>query len=535
MLSRALCHNAAAMTMSRKQFLALSGKAAGAAALTTWSLLGPDAALAADVLDSAEVRKVHEAIARSKSAHIRKVQEDLRQPSVSSWNRGIDEMAARMMAHFKAIGCREINLVKTDGLPGIFAYYDGGAPKTLSVYMMYDTQPFEESRWTSPPLEARLVPMPPFQQVVIARGAVNDKGPNRMFLNALESILEAHGRLPVNIMFTCDGEEEQGSPHFHQVLEPYRDRLKTCDAHLTIGPHQDKAGGVTLALGGKGILYLEIEASGARWGRGPQKRPIHSSRKAILDSPTWRLVEALRTLYEPATDRILVPGYYDAIRPPSDEEAELMRVLTTRFKGRLFGSERENTKVWTKDWNEEEAARHLTFDTTLNIDGLWAGYTGPGSATILPEKATVKLDSRLVPNQEIAAQKRLIQEHLEKGGFGDLEVRQIGGGDEWSQTSVRESVVQAVLSVYRKYGIEPQIWPRHAGSTPEHQYTRGLGLPAASAGLGHGGRAHSDDEYLVIEGNNLVAGIVRAEQAIADILYGYAAWPEPRRPAQAPK
>ena len=518
------------MDITRKEFLALSGKAAaGAAALGTWSLLTPEASLAREILDAPEVRKVHEAIARSKADHIRKIQEDLRQPSVSSWNQGIQEMASRMMNHFRAIGCREVELVKTDGLPGVFAHYDCGAPKTISVYMMYDTQPYDEARWSSPPLEARLVRMEPFEQVVVARGAVNDKGPNRMFLNVLESMLEAHGRLPVNILFTCDGEEEQGSPHFHQVLAPYNHRLKACDAHLSAGPHQDKAGGVTMALGGKGILYLEIEASGARWGRGPQKRPIHSSRKAILDSPVWRLVQALRTLYDPAADRILVPGYYDAIRPPSDEEEELMRVLTGRFKGRLFGSERENTKVWMKDWSEEEAARHLTFDTTLNIDGIAAGYTGPGSATILPEKATVKIDSRLVPNQEIAAQKKLILDHLKAGGFDDLEVRQLGGGDEWSQTSVRQPVVQAVLSVYRKYGIEPQIWPRHAGSTPEHQYTRRLGLPAASGGLGHGGRAHSDDEYLVIEGNALVAGVVRAEQAIADILYAYAAWPGPRR------
>jgi len=525
MLSESSC----IMDLTRKDFLALSGRAAaGATALGAWGLLGPEAAPAMDVLGSPEVRKVHEAIARSKVDHIRKIQEDLRQPSISSWNQGIQEMAGRMMAHFKAIGCREVSLVKTDGLPGVFAHYDCGAPKTISVYMMYDTQPFDETRWSSPPLEARLVKMEPFEQVVMARGAVNDKGPNRMFLNALESILEVHGRLPVNIMFTCDGEEEQGSPHFHQVLEPYNDRLKTCNAHLSAGPHQDKSGGVSMALGSKGILYLEIEASGSRWGRGPQKRPIHSSRKAILDSPVWRLVQALRTLYDPAADRILVPGYLEAIRPPSDEEEELIRALTTRFKGRLFGSERENTKVWMKDWTEEEAARHLMFDTTLNIDGIWAGYTGPGSATILPEKATVKLDSRLVPDQEIAVQKRLILDHLSKGGFDDLEVRQLGGGDEWSQTSVHQPVVQAVLSVYKRYGLEPQIWPRHAGSSPEYQYTRKLGLPAASGGLGHGGRAHSDDEYLVIEGNALVAGIVRAEQAIVDILYGYASWPEPR-------
>jgi acetylornithine deacetylase/succinyl-diaminopimelate desuccinylase-like protein len=520
------------MDLTRKEFLTLSGKAAaGAAALNVWDLLGPEAAHAKDILDSSEVRKVHERIAALKAEHIRKIQEDLKQPSVSSWNLGIKEMAERMVAHFRAIGCKEANLVKTDGLPGVWAYYDCGAPKTISVYMMYDTQPFDEKRWSSPPLEARLVRMDPFEQVVMARGAINDKGPNRMFLNALEAILDVHGKLPVNIMFSCDGEEEQGSPNFHQVLEPYNDRLRKANAHLDAGPSQDRAGNVTMHLGSKGILYLEIEAHGARWGRGPQKMPIHSSRKAILDSPVWRLVQALGALYDQAQNRILVPGYYDAIRPPSEEEKDLMRVLTTKFKGQLFQSERENMKVWARDWSEEEAAWHLTFDTSLNIDGIWGGYTGEGTATILPEKATVKIDSRLVPNQEIPAQKQLILDHLGKNGFGDLEVRQLGGGDEWSQTSVKEPAVQAVLSVYKKYGVEPMIWPRAAGSSPQYQYTRKLGLPAAGGGLGHGSRAHADDEYLVIEGNGKVAGLVRAEQAIVDVLYAYAHWPEGRKAA----
>ena len=95
-------------------------------------------------------------------------------------------------------------------------------------------------------------------------------------------------------------------------------------------------------------------------------------------------------------------------------------------------------------------------------------------------------------------------------------------------------VVQAVLSVYRKYGVEPQVWPRHAGSSPQYEYTRRLGLPAAEGGMGHGGRAHSDDEYLVIEGNDRVAGLVQAEQSIADVLYAYASWPEKKRAVSAP-
>jgi di/tripeptidase len=105
-------------------------------------------------------------------------------------------------------------------------------------------------------------------------------------------------------------------------------------------------------------------------------------------------------------------------------------------------------------------------------------------------------------------------------------MRLFAAGDEWSQTSVKAAVVQSVLSVYRHYGIEPSIWPRGAGSSPQGQFTNPpLNLPAVSGGLGHGGRAHSVDEYLVIEGNEKVAGIVRAEQSYVDMLYAYANWP----------
>ena len=122
--------------------------------------------------------------------------------------------------------------------------------------------------------------------------------------------------------------------------------------------------------------------------------------------------------------------------------------------------------------------------------------------------------------------RELIRRHLDKHGFSDIEVNPMGGGDEFTQTSVKAPVVQAVLGVYKEYGIEPVIWPREAGSSPEAQFTRPpLNLAAASGGLGHGGRAHSADEYIIIEGNEKVAGIVKAEQSFVDFLFAYANWP----------
>jgi acetylornithine deacetylase/succinyl-diaminopimelate desuccinylase-like protein len=506
------------MPVTRREFVRTG------AALSTWSLLDMPPSFLGDVLQGSQLERVRAHIAANKERHIAAVQTDLRQPSVSSWNMGIKEMADRMVESFKKLGCKEANLVPTKGNPGVWAYYDAGKPKTIVMYMMYDTQPWDEKRWSQPPLAANRVPLGSFPQVVMARGAVNSKGPNRFVLNTLESIVEVTGSLPVNIMFTCDGEEEQGSPNFHEVLDPYRERLKQANALLNPGPSQAADGSITMSLGNKGIMYVELEAHGAKWGRGPQKMPIHSSRKAVLDSPVWRLIDALRSMYDPTQNRILVEGFYADIRPPTEEEEMLLRVLTTRFKDRLFGSERENVLKFMNDWPPEEAARHLTFDTTMNIDGIWGGYTGPGVATILPEKATVKIDSRLVPNQAVQKQGDLVRAHLDRHGFTDIEMRRLGGGDEWSQTTYRAPAVQAVLSVYKKAGIEPLVWPRSAGSSPQYEYTRKLGLAAAGGGLGHGSRAHSDDEYIVVEGNDKVAGIVQAEQSIADILYAFAAW-----------
>lgn len=518
------------MAMTRKEFLALSGKAAlaaQAARLGVFAFLDEPAGFAADVLDSPTLKKIHAYIDDHIDAHVGKIQEFLRQPSVSSWNLGIQDCAEMLLGYFKALGCKEANLVPTDGNPGVWAWYDAGAKKTTSRYFMYDTQPFNKEEWSSPPLAANRVPMEPFPSVIIARGAINSKGPLRAFLNALEAIIAVTGGLPVNIMFTCDGEEEQGSPHFHQVLEPYRDKLKTANAHLNPGPAQNREGQVSMVLGNKGIAYVELESSGKRWGRGPQKMPIHSSRKAILESPVWRLVEALNSMYDQRSNRILIDGYYDEIVPPTEEEEMLVATLIERFKDRAFASERENVRAWMRDWSDEEAIRHLLFDTTLNIDGIWGGYTGPGVATILPEKAACKLDSRLVPNQGVKEQEGLIRQHLDRHGFSDIEMRSLAGGDEWSRTSVKEPVVQAVLSVYQKYGIEPAIWPRSAGSSPQAQYTRPpLKLPAVSGGLGHGSRAHAVDEYFVIDGNDKVAGLADCEKSMVDILYAYAHWPE---------
>lgn len=521
------------MQLTRKEFLDLAAKTAmSTAALSTFDFLGrAEARQTSDVLTSPEVKKVHDYIAKHREEHIANVQRDLRQPSVSSWNKGVKEMAQLMMESFKQLGCKDIQLIPTSmpEWPGVLAHYDVGAPKTIVVYFMYDTQPFDESRWSSPPLEARRVKnFAGFPEAIVARGATNSKGGNRFALNALASIIAVNGKLPVNVIFTCDGAEEQGSPNFREVLDAWRDRLKNANCLMSLGPSQQANGSVSMRLGNKGTLNLRLEAHGAKWGRGPQKIPIHSGQKAVLDSPVWRLVDALRTMFDPAKNEILIAGYRDAIRPPNEEELELMRVLTTKFRAELDAGDSENVRVFMNDWTPEEAAHHLMFDTTMNINSISGGYIGPGRATIVPENATVMIDSRIVPNQELAQQKSLVRAHLDRHGFSDIEMQQFGK-NEWSQTSVNEAVIQATLAMYKQHGIEPMVWPRSAGASPQYEYTRRLGLPAGGGALGHGSRAHAPDEYIVIDGGKQVGGIVESEQSVVNLIYAYAAWPERSR------
>jgi len=472
----------------------------------------------------ANIEAIHRYIEEHEEAHITKVQEFLRQPSISAENLGVRECAELLRQYYAELGCQEAELVPTEGHPGVWAYYDAGAEKTIVNYCMYDVQPVGGETWSSPPFEAHIVTMPPFGKVVINRGAINSKGPYRAWLNTLEAIIAIEGNLPVNIMFTAEGEEELGSPHFYQIVEKYRDRLKRADACLMCGASQDQEGKIRMSLGNKGIVYLELECSGSGWGRGPQQYDIHSSNKAIVDSPVWRLMQALSTMTSPDGNSILIDGYYDKVAPPNEEDLELIDRLVAVFDDSLW-KEMYKVERWIGDEKGRELLLRYLYSTTLNIDGIWGGYTGPGTKTVLPHKVTCKIDTRLVPNQESQDILPLVRAHLDKHGYSDIEIRQLAGY-EWSKTSVKEPVVQAVLSVYEKYGVKPIIWPHMGGSAPMYLYSRPpLNLPIGRGGLGHGGRAHSPDEYYVIEGNDKVAGLVKSEKSFVDILYAFDSWP----------
>jgi acetylornithine deacetylase/succinyl-diaminopimelate desuccinylase-like protein len=368
--------------------------------------------------------EIYHYIDENQEAHLAQLQRWLRQPSISAENTGIAEMAEMVRADFEALGFQEAEIVPTDGHPGVWGYYDAGAERTLLVYMMYDVQPVEPEDWRSPPFEARVVETE-HGEALMARGATNQKGPQRAFLNALEAILATTGTLPVNLMITAEGEEELGSPHYPQIVDRYEERLREADAVFFPFNSQAPDGEVRMPLGVKGILYMEIEAAGGAHG-GPTEAEIHGSNKAIVDAPAWRLVQALAALTSDDGNTITVPGYYDPVRPPTLEAQRLInRNLETWDDARMqeaFAVER-----WVDGVEGADAMLRLLYHPTLNINGMWSGYTGEGVKTILPHRATAKVDSRLPPGHHPDTAEAMIRRHLDARGFQDVGIRRVSG------------------------------------------------------------------------------------------------------------
>lgn len=463
---------------------------------------------------------IYEYIDANLEAHIENLRRWLRQPSVSAQSLGISEMAELVRSDLEALGFEETQIVPTSGHPGVWGYYDAGADRTLMVYMMYDVQPVNEEDWITPPFEA-LMDESDLGTLIRARGATNQKGPERAFLNALESIIAVEGTLPVNLMVLAEGEEELGSPHYAELVDHFEDRLKGASGVLFPFNSQETSGDVSMSLGVKGILYTEMEAVGNANG-GPVSAEVHGSYKAIVDSPPWRLVQALASMTSADGNTIVVPGFYDSVRPPTIEEQELINGMEGRWNDQAM-QRSLGVQQWIDGIEGREAIFRYLYHPTLNIDGIWGGYTEEGVKTILPHMATAKVDSRLPYGLDPDRALELIRAHLDAEGFEDVVVRRLSGYPA-SQTPVGASVVQAALSIFNKYGATTSVSPRLAGSAPFYQFTERLELPLVFSGLGHGTGAHAPNEYMLIKPKpgSTIAGLAEIEKAYADLLYALA-------------
>src|SRR5947209_4438784 len=499
--------------MDRRTFI--ESMVAGAATLG-WSAVARS--------ESAALAPVRAQIEKQHGENVRRLQEWIHQPSIAAENNGVSEGCDLMIRLAKDAGFGTAVRVPTDGQPGVFATLDAGARRTVGLYFMYDVKQVDPAEWSSPPWQAAIVDKPGFGKAVVGRGAVNQKGPEASFIAALHAFRGAGRKLPVNLVLVAEGEEEIGSPHFPQIVRrpEVLAALQRCSGIFMPSAEQDLDGKVTMTLGAKGVVELELVSSGERWGRGPRK-DVHSSNKARLDSPAWHLVEALATLVSSDGNDPAIEGFADKARPLSSSEKTMIADAARRLDEQV-AKKQLGVEHWVHDVSWQQALELLMSRPTVNIEGLVGGYTGPGGKTILPHRAVAKLDLRLVPDMKADESLAALKAHLAKHGFGDIEVNMTGGYDP-NSTSADAPLIRAQVAFYRGKGIDPIILPRSAGSWPGYVFTGDpLHLAAGHFGMGHGSGAHAPDEYYVIESTNPnVQGIDGAVRSHVEYLYELAA------------
>lgn len=454
--------------------------------------------------------------------HLARLQTLLRQPSVSVDGEGAEACASLFVDLLRDAGFPEAEIVPAAGLPGVWGAYEVGAPATLAVYGMLDVRRADPVGWRVPPWSAEVIEMPPFPQVLVARGARAVKGPLGVWLNAIEACRAVVGRPPVNLYILAESDEILGSPHYREMIARYRDRLAKSHACWTPGASQDEQGHAHITLGYKGMIYLAIRSAGATWGRGPRDAPIHGMAKSVVDSPAWRLVQALSTLTGQDGNLVRLDGF-NAERPsPSAEEREEMEAILTRFRGtpwqRVLPGVQSAPVRAIDNLEETEIYSRYFFGPSVNISGLRCGYTGPGTITFsLPHVAEAFLDIRIPRTWKAREVVSTLRRHLNAAGFSDVEV-QVFGAYDGSRVDRRTGIVRAARDLFDSAGVEMIWWPMTGGGGPWSIFSNELGIPVLrDIGLGHG-RASAKDEYLVIEGMGNIGGMVEMALSHAEFM-----------------
>jgi acetylornithine deacetylase/succinyl-diaminopimelate desuccinylase-like protein len=416
------------------------------------------------------------------------LQRFVRQVSISTRNVGIAECAALTKELVTAAGLKAEVYDVPGGYPVIVGTYDAGASRTLLFYNHYDVQPPEPvAEWHHDPFGAEVA-----DGRLWGRGASDMKGPVIARLHAIRAWLQGEGRLPVNIKFLVEGEEETGSEHLGTFISGHRDLLRADGCVWEAGGVTD--GSAEIICGCKGVLVVELTCHEGR-------KDLHSANAATLESAPWRLLKALNTLRDDETGRCTLDGYMEAVRPPTAADLALCETAGSpeRLQAQLAAMGRD--KVHRSLKSPADVARAYSFLPTCNIQGICSGYTGEGMKNVLPREATVKLDFRLVADQTTGGVLQMLRDHLERRGFGDFAIKVLAKVEP-SRSSVEDPLVKAMAAAAREsFGKEPVITPAMGGFGPMHTVSGQLGIATIGGGDYHrpGGAAHAPDEQIWVE------------------------------------
>ncbi len=393
------------------------------------------------------------------------------QRSISPTGEGIAECAEMLRSMMEEAGVRT-EVLETPGHPILYGEVNVGAPFTVLIYGHYDVQPPEPLElWKSPPFEPTLR-----DGRIYCRGAGDNKGQLMANLLGVRAYIKTGTPLPVNVKFCFEGEEESSSAHLAWAVERYKEKLAADLVYTADGP-QHSTGAPTVLLGVRGILYVQIDCEAA-------DRDHHSgNRGGAVPNPAWYLMQVLNQLWDGSPHKVAIPGFYDAVRPVTPLEQELLAKLPWNpvETARGLGLREEQFQATSA----AEFYNRTLMQPTLNICGFTSGYGGPGSKTIIPSRATAKLDMRLVVDQDPdAIYERFVDyvtelaRPIEQEAGVRFRISHLGDMAPSRTPGDRPEAQAVIRAVQTAYGAEPVVMPSLGGSLPDYVWTRILGAPS---------------------------------------------------------
>jgi acetylornithine deacetylase/succinyl-diaminopimelate desuccinylase-like protein len=374
--------------------------------------------------------------------------------------------------------------------------------KTILFYNHYDVQPPEPIElWDDDPFSGKIV-----GNYIFGRGASDDKGELITRIKSVEYFLDEVGDVPCNVKFIIEGEEEIGSSHLEEYLTRYREKF-SCDATIWEFGYVDEQERPIISLGMKGLLCVELHAMCAN-------ADLHSSLAVLVENPAWRLVHALKTIRD-ENGFITIKNWDNDIRDLLPEELECVKQEEfdiLEFKKNYGLSELFN------DGDIEKIKKASVGGVTSNISGLFSGYVGEGSKTVLPSTAMAKLDFRLVPDMIPQKQFQLLREHLDKNGFKDIHLKFLSGEPACRIPVTNEFVKLVEMCAIEEYGnVIKSI--SSAGTGPMWYFNKILNCPCVSIGCTYKySRIHSPNEFARID------LIKKTTKCIGNIMEKFGQW-----------
>ncbi|MES2153624.1 MAG: dipeptidase [bacterium] len=421
--------------------------------------------------------KVLAHLKKNEQPHLAELQDLVRIPSVSAdkaFKADVARAADWIMARLKKAGMENVKLVPTSGHPAIVADWLHAGPKapTLLVYGHYDVQPAKKADgWKYEPFEARIA-----DGRIWGRGTTDDKGQLICHIFAAEAWLKASGKLPVNLKFVFEGEEEEGSIHYGEVLDRAGDALKADLLIVSDSPmHGEGQPALTHTL--RGLDYFQIDVE------GPSKDLHSGTFGGILWNPNEAIVHMLAACKDAKTGRVLIPGFYDDVVPASKaERARLAKVAESEAAlkkqtgvGALFGE---------KGWTPYE---RIGVRPTFEINGIYGGYTGEGAKTVIPAHAHAKVSCRLVANQDPKKIAKLVEKHIKSLAKPGTKVKvttlSAGSGVRADPDHPLVRCVERALEA--TWGKKPVLIPEGGSIPPVADMQKRLGVVPILCGFGH--------------------------------------------------